>query len=168
MYCVSIVYVLNYNTTKYRLNTYCNTYHNTCQIQSESIGMYYNTYQYIPACISMYWVVKFSFLGVQVTVTVKTQSLTNLSFFQKKNVFSEKTFFSEKTDLTEKTWKAEKTRSSFFRACSMVAGCRVGPQFPLPVTMTTQSKLHGQKKEAASSFCAFAPVESFLVAKVSI
>ena len=29
-------------------------------------------------------------------------------------------------------------------------------------------KLRGQKKEAASSFCPFAPVESFLVAKVGI
>ena len=34
--------------------------------------------------------------------------------------------------------------------------------------MTARSKLRGQKKEAASSFCPFAPVESFLVAKVSI
>ena len=34
--------------------------------------------------------------------------------------------------------------------------------------MTARSKLRGQKKEAASSFCPFAPVESFLVAKVGI
>ena len=33
---------------------------------------------------------------------------------------------------------------------------------------TARSKLRGQKKEAASSSCPFAPVESFLVAKVSI
>ena len=30
--------------------------------------------------------------------------------------------------------------------------------------MTAPSKLRGQKKQAASSFCSFAPVESFLVA----
>ena len=36
------------------------------------------------------------------------------------------------------------------------------------LAMTARSKLRGQKKEAASSFCPFAPVESFLVAKVSI
>ena len=34
--------------------------------------------------------------------------------------------------------------------------------------MTAQSKLRKHKKETASSFCPFAPVESFLVAKVSI
>ena len=33
---------------------------------------------------------------------------------------------------------------------------------------TARSKLRGQKREAASSFCPFAPVESFLVAKDSI
>ena len=36
------------------------------------------------------------------------------------------------------------------------------------MTMTAGSKLCGQKKEAASSFCPFEPVESILVAKVSI
>ena len=37
-------------------------------------------------------------------------------------------------------------------------------------TMTARSKLRGQLEdnEAASSFCPFAPVESFLVAKFSI
>ena len=34
--------------------------------------------------------------------------------------------------------------------------------------MTVRSKLRGQKNEGASSFCPFAPVESLLVAKVSI
>ena len=34
--------------------------------------------------------------------------------------------------------------------------------------MTARSKLRGQKKEAASSFGPFAPVKSFLVAKVSV
>ena len=34
--------------------------------------------------------------------------------------------------------------------------------------MTARAKLRGQKKEAASSFHPFAPVESFLIAKVSI
>ena len=29
MYCVSIVYILNYDTSKYRLNTYHNTYRST-------------------------------------------------------------------------------------------------------------------------------------------
>ena len=33
--------------------------------------------------------------------------------------------------------------------------------------MTAQSKLRGQKGNSASAFCPFAPVESFLVAKVS-
>ena len=33
--------------------------------------------------------------------------------------------------------------------------------------MTAWSKQRGQKKEAASSFCPFAPVESFMVAKVA-
>ena len=36
------------------------------------------------------------------------------------------------------------------------------------LAMTARSKLRGQQKEAASSFCPFAHVESFLVAKVSI
>ena len=51
MYWVGISYVLNYNTCKYRLNTY----HNICQIWRKHIGMYCNTYQYtgIPASIGM-------------------------------------------------------------------------------------------------------------------
>ena len=40
--------------------------------------------------------------------------------------------------------------------------------FKLTSLMTARSKLRRQKKEAASSFCPFAPVESLLVAKVSI
>ena len=56
MYCVGIRYVLNCNTCKYRLNTYYNTYHNTCQIHRTRIGMYCNTCQCKPACIGMYYV----------------------------------------------------------------------------------------------------------------
>ena len=46
--------------------------------------------------------------------------------------------------------------------CCLKLTVRPGP------AMTARSKLRGQKKEAASSSCPFAPVESFLVAKVSI
>ena len=54
-----------------------------------------------------------------------------------------------------------------------LAGCsdwrkRTGRSSKSKLHTTAQSKLRGQKKEAASSFCPFAPVESFLVEKVSI
>ena len=55
--CIELVllvtYVWNCNTCQYRLNTYHNTYHNTCQIHCTRIGMYYNTYQHVSACIAL-------------------------------------------------------------------------------------------------------------------
>ena len=56
--CVCIVYVLHYNTCKYRLGTYHNTHHNTswCPIHQIHIGMitiHANTYQHALACITL-------------------------------------------------------------------------------------------------------------------
>ena len=50
MYCISIVYILDYNTSKYRLNTHHNTCHKTCQVHCESIGIHTNTYQHVLVC----------------------------------------------------------------------------------------------------------------------
>ena len=50
LYFVCIASLLGHNTCKYRLDTF----QNTSPIQRICIGMYYNTCQYIPACMGMY------------------------------------------------------------------------------------------------------------------
>ena len=53
------------------------------------------------------------------------------------------------------------------RRRQLEATVALAPGQTAPGPMTARSKPRGQKKEAASYFCPFAPAESFFVGKVS-